>query len=305
MGVPVRIVVVGSTNTDMVAKAERLPRPGETVIGGSFVTVAGGKGANQAVAAARLGARVSFVGAVGDDALGAEAVAGLAAEGIDVSHVVMLPGHASGVALILVDAAGQNSIMVAPGANMALTPDHVDRAVDAVAAADVLVLQCETPLATVQRAAALARSHGVRVILNPAPAQSVPVALLQSVDLLTPNESEADALLGEPGAAEADPERAAAALADLAGCPVIVTLGVQGAVACRGSDITRIAPRRVDAVDATAAGDCFTGALAVGLAEGLSLLDAAAQATLAASISVTRLGAQRSLPTRAELSVST
>jgi ribokinase len=141
----------------------------------------------------------------------------------------------------------------------------------------------------------------VRVILNPAPAQSVPAALLQSVDLLTPNENEADALLGEPGAAESDPGRAAAMLAALAGCRVIITLGVLGAVACQGSDIARIAPRRVDAVDATAAGDCFTGALAVGLAEGLSLLDAAAQATLAASISVTRLGAQCSLPTRAEV----
>jgi ribokinase len=305
MGVPVRIVVVGSTNTDMVAKAERLPGPGETVIGGAFVTVAGGKGANQAVAAARLGAQVTFVGAVGDDALGVQAVAGLAAEGIDVSRVVALPGQASGVALILVDAEGQNSIMVAPGANMALTPVHVDQAADAIAAADVLVLQCETPPATVQHAAELARKQGVRVILNPAPAQAVPVELLRSVDLLTPNESEADALLGDPGAADANPERAAEALATLAGCPVIITLGVQGAVACQGSDIARIAPRRVEAVDATAAGDCFTGALAVGLAEGLSLLDAAAQATLAASISVTRLGAQRSLPTRAELDACT
>jgi ribokinase len=297
----VRIAVVGSTNTDMVAKAERLPRPGETVIGSSFVTVAGGKGANQAVAAARLGAEVTFIGAVGDDAMGAEAVAGLAAEGIDVTHVVTLPGQASGVALILVDNRGQNSIMVAPGANMALMPKHIDRAGAAIAAADVVVLQCETPLATVQHAAALARMHGVRVILNPAPAQSVPAALLQSVDLLTPNENEADALLGKPGAAESDPGRAAAMLAALAGCRVIITLGVLGAVACQGSDIARIAPRRVDAVDATAAGDCFTGALAVGLAEGLSLLDAAAQATLAASISVTRLGAQCSLPTRAEV----
>ncbi|MBP6964775.1 MAG: ribokinase [Armatimonadetes bacterium] len=296
-----RIVVVGSSNTDMVVKTERLPAPGETVTGGTFARVPGGKGANQAVAAARLGAGVVFVGKVGMDLNGDEAVRGLEREGIAAGFVARDPKAASGVALIFVDRSGENMIAVAPGANASLSPEDVERAAGEIAGADALVVQLEVPIEAVERAVRIAREAGVRVILNPAPARPVPAELLSEVDVLTPNESEARMLLGL-GADEAADDPALLGRLLTAGCgAVILTMGARGALMVTADDATRIAPHAVDAVDATAAGDAFTGALAVGLSEGMTLGAAADFAGAAAALSVTRLGAQGSLAGRAEV----
>ncbi len=292
-----RIVVVGSTNTDMVVKAPRLPGPGETVLGGEFAVVAGGKGANQAVAAARLGAEVAFIGCVGLDDLGERTLAALAAEGIDIRGVRRDPHAASGVALIMVDDRGENQIAVAPGANARLTAADVEAAAAILAEADSLVVQLEVPLPAVARAMELARRHGRRVLLNPAPARPVPAAILAGADVITPNESEAAALLGEyPG-----PEAAAAALLKSGTGCAIVTLGGDGIVVACPGETYRVPAQRVVPVDTTAAGDAFSGALAVSLAERMPLRQAVEFSVAAAAISVTRSGAQPSLPRRNEV----
>lgn len=294
-----RVVVVGSSNTDMVVETPRLPGRGETVLGGAFASLAGGKGANQAVAAARLGADVAFVGCVGGDALGEAALAGLRREGIDTRFVRCDSGAASGVALIVVDAAGENQIAVAPGANERLTPDDAEAAATAIQAADVLLAQLEIPLRAVERAVAIARAAGKRVVLNPAPSRALPGALLQQVDVLTPNESETLALLD--GQALATPEECAAALLARGPRAVIVTLGRRGVLVATPQETRCVPALSVQAVDSTAAGDAFSGALAVGLARGEDLLSAVAFGVAAAAISVTRRGAQPSLPRRAEV----
>jgi ribokinase len=297
---PPRLVVVGSSNIDMVVPVPRIPLPGETVLGGDFQMVPGGKGANQAVAAARLGASVTLVARLGADVFAEGSLANFTAAGIDTTHVRRDPAAASGVALIFVGPGGENSIAVAPGANARLSPEDVDAAEPAIAAADLLLVQLEVPLPTVERAVALAKRHGRRVLLNPAPAQAVPDDLLARVDLLTPNEHEAGVLLGDPSAA-GEPAAAASALLRRGPGAVILTLGARGALLATPEGQTAVPARPVSAVDTTAAGDTFSAALAVAWAEGRPLAAAAAFAATAAALAVTRRGAQSSLPTRAEV----
>lgn len=297
-----RIVVVGSSNTDMVVRTARIPAPGETVLGGEFVMTGGGKGANQAVAAARLGADVMLVARVGADLFGERARAEIAAAGVCVDYLLVDPDAPSGVALIFVEESGQNSIVVAPGANGRVSPADVDGARPAFESADVVVLQFEVPVETVARAIALGKNLGKTVVLNPAPAPDLPTDFLRGVDVLTPNEHEAAHLLGRDLTAEFDAVEAAQALLILGSRAVVLTRGANGAVVATPDNVAEIPGRLVDAVDATAAGDCFTGALAVGLAEGNDLVNAARFANAAAALSVTRIGAQASLPTREEVS---
>jgi ribokinase len=296
-----RILVVGSSNTDMIIRLERIPRPGETVLGGEFLTAAGGKGANQAVAAARAGATVTFVARVGRDDLGDRALAGLRRDRIGVNRVVRDPAAPSGVALIFVGRDGANSIAVAAGANGQLTAGDVERAESVFASASVLLLQLEIPLAAVEAAVALAARTGVSVILNPAPAQRLPRKLLRQVDILTPNETEAEGLTGIRVHDDASASRAVKALRQQGVGVVILTLGARGACVASGDTTMIVRGFRVKAVDTVAAGDVFNGALAVALAEGQPLPDAVRFAHAAAAISVTRPGAQPSAPTRAEI----
>jgi ribokinase len=290
-----KIVVVGSSNTDMVVRVAHLPAPGETVLGGAFVMAAGGKGANQAVAAARLGAQVTLVARVGEDVFGERALAGFEREGISTQHIIADPEAASGVALITVDSEGENSIAVAPGANARLSPEDVQRARAAILDADVLLLQLEVPLKTAQAAAELARQAGVRVILNPAPAPESPLppALLACVDVLTPNEKEAAALAGVPESLE----RAARRLLEMGVETVVVTLGARGALIVTPESQQTVPGFPVEALDTTAAGDAFTGGLAVALAGGQPLNKAVRFANACGALAATRLGAQPSLPT--------
>ena len=290
------VTVVGSLNMDLVTRSPRIPRPGETLIGSDFRTVPGGKGANQAVAAARLGARTSMVGRVGCDAFAEELLANLATAGVDHRFVLQDSEAATGVALIVVDDAGQNSIVVASGANMRLSPADVGAAEAVISAADVLLLQLESPLETVTRAAEMARAHGATVILNPAPACPLPAQLLALVDVLAPNESETALLTGLPVGDQAEVEEAAVALLDLGVGNVILTLGERGALlAWRGR--TEFFPAfDVSPVDTTGAGDAFMAGVAVALAEGKALAEAVRWGNAAGALATTKLGAQSSLP---------
>jgi ribokinase len=295
------VLVIGSSNTDLIIKAARIPKPGETILGGEFARAAGGKGANQAVAAARAGGAVTFIARVGRDANGEAALAGFTADGINVKHVIRDPTHPSGVALILVDRKGENSIAVASGANDKLSPADVREANAAFRRARVVLLQLETPLKTVMASAALAAAAGVPMVLNPAPAQPLPLQLLKRVYVLTPNESEAELLTGVVVSNQATAARAAEKLLARGVQIVIITLGARGAFVA-GKGVQQMIPGfKVDAVDATGAGDVFNGALVVALAEGRSLPEAARFASAAAAISVTRFGAQPSAPTRREI----
>jgi ribokinase len=297
MARPPSIVVVGSSNTDLVINAQRLPGPGETVAGGPLLRFGGGKGANQAVAAARAGTRVIFIGARGDDDFGATAAAALKREGIDIAHFCIHRGAGSGVALIIVGGATrENQITIARSANDLLRPADIDRAASAIARAGVVVAQLEIPLPAVARAAALAQKHCVPFLLNPAPVRQIPASLLRRVSILLPNEHEAALLSGQR-----DPARAARELL-AAGCgALVITLGAKGALIANGREMHLVPAPRVRPVDTVGAGDCFTGWLAAGIAGGLSLADAAARAVIAASLSVTRRGAQPSMPRRSEV----
>ncbi|WP_104013073.1 ribokinase [Burkholderia anthinoferrum] len=296
-----RIAVVGSVNIDLVTRAPRLPVPGETLLGTTFETVHGGKGANQAVAAARLGASVAMIGCVGDDAFGARLHAALAAERIDVTHLHRIAGTATGVATITVDDGGANSIVVVPGANACVDADRIDAACDAIAGAALLVCQLEVPVATVARAIACASAHHTPVLLNPAPAQPLFDALLARVDYLVVNETEAESLTGIAVGDDASAARAADALRAKGVGNVLVTLGARG-VCWRGSAGSgRHRALAVAAVDTTAAGDTFVGGFAVARAGGASIDDAIGFGQRAAAISVTRRGAQTSIPTRDEV----
>ncbi|MGD9049984.1 MAG: ribokinase [Anaerolineae bacterium] len=297
----VSIVVVGSLNMDLVIRSPRIPQPGETIIGGEFHTVPGGKGANQAVAAARLGARVSMVGRVGKDAFGGTLLENLAADGIDHDLVVQDGQAATGVALIVVDDNGENSIVVASGANMHLTLADVEAAEAVIAAADVLILQLEVPLECVIRSAELARAHRVKVVLNPAPARPVPARLLSMVDVLVPNESEAALLAGLPVGTPSEAMKAARELLGSGVGTVILTLGERGALPAQGREMQVVPAFDVKAVDTTAAGDAFMAGLAVALAEGKGLEEAVRQGNAAGGLAATKLGAQPSLPTRQAL----
>jgi ribokinase len=296
-----KIVVVGSANTDFVIHLPRLPAKGETTLGDQFQVVRGGKGANQAVAAARLGGDVTFVARLGDDSFGREAFSAYQEEGIHTGCIVLDKKAPSGVALIMVSQEGENLIAVAPGANGRLSPQDVLAAESAIAEADCLLLQLEIPLESVRTAAELAHSHHVRVILNPAPAQQLSIDMLELVDMLTPNEREAAFLagIGELGSESPDFLPILSSRIQVPG--LIVTLGAKGACVLSQGQEVHIPAVPVTPVDTTAAGDAFNGALAVALARGESLFQAVAWANVAGAISTTRAGAQPSLPTAAEL----
>lgn len=301
------IVVIGSINMDLVLRVPRMPLPGETLTGGAFRTIPGGKGANQAVACARLsgkvaagGQQVAMIGCVGDDAFGATLRAALVGDGIIDSHITTLPGVASGIASILVDDNGQNSIVIAGGANDLLSPAHIDAAKELIEQADIVVLQLETPMDTVVHAIKLARSLGKTVVLNPAPAASLPQGVLELVDYLIPNEIEA-AMLAGVSPDGADVQALAAALQKLGSDNVIITLGSKGVhAALYGGDFTFPA-EVVQAVDTTAAGDTFIGGFVAGLASGMDEAEAISQGQRAAAWSVTKPGAQTSIPHLHEL----
>lgn len=289
------IVVVGSLNMDLVVRAPRHPEPGETLLGGPFQTFPGGKGANQAVAAARLGAPVRIIGRVGPDAFGETLLATARRDGVDTTHVRRDETAATGVALITVADSGQNTIVVAPGANGQVTPADVDAAAEAFAGAAVLLVQLECPLPAVIRAAQLARDRQALVVLNPAPARPLPEALLKLTDLLAPNESELAALAGG-----ADVAAGAAQLRAAGVRTVIVTRGERGVYYESADARGELPAHPVPVVDTTAAGDAFLGGLAVALAEGRPLAEAVAWGNAAGALAVTRPGAQPSLPTARE-----
>jgi ribokinase len=299
-----KIVVSGSLNMDVVAVTPRIPVAGETILGSQFFTTPGGKGANQAYAAAKLGGDAAMLGRVGEDAFGAQMRKNLADAGCRIDAVRALPG-ASGVALIYVSETGENSIVVVPGANQLLTAADIANEHDLFDGCAALLLQLETPLDTVIAAAQRGREWGAHVILDPAPAPSSPLPheLLEAVDILTPNETEAAILAGFPPRPLNPGEAAAIALKLQAMGPrtIIVKLGAQGCLLWHGAASTVIAAPEVTAVDTTAAGDVFNGALAVALSEGLALKQACGFAVHASALSVTRLGAQSSVPTRAEV----
>jgi ribokinase len=295
------ILVVGSSNTDMVAKADRLPAPGETVLGGAFLMAAGGKGANQAVAAARLGADVVFVAKVGDDIFGKQAVESFNREGIDTSCMVTDAANPSGVALITVDAHGENCIVVASGANANLVRVDLFAAEEKIKNASLVLMQLEIPLETVEYVAQLASGYGVPVILNPAPACALPEELMRKVAILTPNQKEAEMLSGVAIIDKASAERAAEALAARSVNTVIITLGAEGALLFDAGKFEWVPAPVVPAVDTTAAGDVFCGALAVALSESRLVKDAVVFACAAAALSVTKMGAQTSAPFRGEV----
>jgi len=296
------IVVVGSLNMDFVAQVERSPLPGETVHGTGFRTVPGGKGANQACAAGRLGGRVRMVGRVGHDVFGTQLRDSLAAAGVDVHAIRTADTEPTGVALIFVDARGQNQIVIASGANGCLTRQDVEQALADVTGG-FLLLQLETPLDTVAAAAARAKQRAMTVILDPAPARELSGPLLQTVDILTPNETEALVLLGrrETSVSLADAPEIARAIRSLGVGTAILTLGVHGAFLSTATIERHFAAPHATVVDTTAAGDTFNGALAVALAEERSIDEAIAFANRAAALSVTRFGAQASIPSRAEV----
>lgn len=291
------LVVLGSSNTDLVIECARVPRPGETLLGGKFTQQAGGKGANQAVAAARAGARVAFIGRHGADDFGRTAKAGLRREGIDVSHFRATSEAPSGVALIILGGKSrENLIAVARSANDAVSAEDVRAAARKIIRADALLAQCEVPLEALEAAAAMARGHHLRFILNPAPARRLPARLLRSVDTLTPNQSEACTLTGER-----DPSRAARILLKRGCRQVVVTLGTKGVLLADASGQRRIAAPIVQPVDTVGAGDCFTAWLAVGLAAGCDLDTAARRAVAASALAVTRSGAQAAMPSWREV----
>jgi ribokinase len=286
---------------DLVTRASRLPRGGETLIGESFATVSGGKGANQAVAAARLGAQVSMVGCVGNDAYGEALREALLAEQIDCQAVSTVE-DSSGVALIVVDDNSQNAIVIVAGANGALTPEVIDRFDAVLQAADVIICQLEVPDATVGHALKRGRELGKTVILNPAPAsRPLPADWYAAIDYLIPNESEASALSGLPVDSLSTAETAAAGLIAMGAGKVIITLGSQGSLFADGQRFEHFPAAKVKAVDTTAAGDTFVGGFAAALAAGKSEADAIRFGQVAAALSVTRAGAQPSIPTLSDV----
>lgn len=297
------IVVIGSSNTDMVVKTTHLPAGGETVLGGDFFMNAGGKGANQAVAAARYGKRVVFVAKTGDDLFGRQVRESMKQDGIVTDYVFVDKEHPSGVALITIDSKAENCIVVAGGANMYLSKDDIDIAADEIRSAGIVLMQLETPIETVAYAAKMAAEAGVKVVLNPAPAPAEPLSeeLLKNLYLITPNRSEASRITGIDIKDMDSAQRAARAIYDMGTKNVIITLGSDGALIYDGNAITLIEAQKVEAVDTTAAGDTFNGVLVSALAEGYSLIDSAREASVAAAISVTRMGAQPAAPTREEV----
>lgn len=301
------IVIIGSINMDLVLRVPRMPLPGETISGGQFRTIPGGKGANQAVACARLSkdeVKVAMIACLGDDAFGEQLRAALRHDGVDDSHISTIAGTASGIASILVDHSGQNSIVLAAGANAELSPAHIDAARALIEQASIVVLQLESPLATVVHAIRLAHELGKTVVLNPAPAQALPTALLAQIDYLVPNEIEAAMLAGVAATGIDSDEAIAAIIATLranGSSKVLVTLGEKGVYAALSSGATHFDAQAVKAVDTTAAGDTFIGGFVAALAGGASEADAISFGQRAAALSVAREGAQTSIPYRHEL----
>ncbi len=295
------ILVVGSANMDMVVKTRRFPDPGETVFGGEFGMFPGGKGANQAVCCAKLGGKVTFLGKMGTDVLGEKLARSMRKDGVRLGHLKIDPKESTGIALITVDGRGQNEIVVVSGSNMNLLPADIDRENSVFREIGVVLLQLEIPLPTVMRAVRLAQERGVTVILNPAPARRLPAALLRMVDYLTPNETELEQLSGMKCSGNGDIHRAASTLLRAGVRNVLVTLGAKGCllVNCEGPKF--FPSHRVKPVDTTAAGDAFNGALAFSLAAGKGLEEAIPFANAVAAFSVTRMGAQCSMPTRREI----
>jgi len=294
-----RLCVVGSSNTDMVVHCDRLPSPGETVLGGDVMVAGGGKGANQAVALARLGARVALVARVGSDIFGDQAMVNLSRESVETRYVTRDKGHPSGVALITVDGRGENIITVAPGANGALSPADVEAAEEAIASSAALLVQMEIPAETVEAAVDAARDLGVRVVLNPAPARPLSDDLLGKVEVLVPNETELRLAAGV--GEDVTVEKTARSLIERGCGAVVVTLGGQGGLVVTAEASARVPAFKVKAVDAVGAGDAFVAALAYGICSGRDLEGAAAFACAAAALATTRRGAQPSLPSLGEV----
>lgn len=295
------ILVIGSSNTDMVIRSERIPAPGETILGGEFLMNPGGKGANQAVAAARLDGKVIFITKVGSDIFGQEALNHYKKEGIDLRFAYTDPSCPSGTALIMVDAKGENCIAVAPGANAKLSPADLDRAEDAFVQSGLVLMQMETPIQTIQQACKMAKAHDLRIVLNPAPAAKIPADVLKSLYLITPNQTEAELLTGIKVDDLSSASLAAQALQKMGVETVLITMGSKGAFVKTSQAEDFIPAEKVKAVDTTAAGDTFNGALCVALSEGKDLITATRFANKAAAISVTRMGAQASAPFRKEI----
>lgn len=293
--------MIGSSNVDMVVRTSHLPAPGETILGGEFFMNQGGKGANQAVAIKRLGGNLIFMAKLGNDVLGRQSVGYFKKEGIDTRYIALDEDSASGVALIGVDDHAENSIVVASGANMLLNEQDVDKMLEEMCEGDILLMQLEIPLQTVEYAARKAFGKGVKVVLNPAPARSLPKELFRHLYMVTPNRIEAEMLTGIKIANDADVEKVAEEICAMGVKNVIITLGSKGCLIREEGVSYRIDAFKVEPVDTTAAGDTFNGALCVGLSEGMDLKQAAVMASKASSIAVTRMGAQSSIPYREEL----
>ena len=297
---PKTILVIGSSNTDMTAKTAELPRPGETVLGGVFTMGAGGKGANQAVATQRLGGKVKFICKVGKDMFGDNSIAQYEKEGLDTSGILRsnLP---SGVALIYVDSHAENCIVVASGANGDLTEDDIEKSRKDLESCDILLLQLESPIPSVLKAAKIAHQAGKTVVLNPAPACPLPEELFRNIDLFIPNETELSTFSGMPVTSQEEAQAAAKAMQAKGVGKLIVTMGSKGALICEGGPSVFVPAHKVKAVDTTAAGDTFCGALCVAISEGKSLKEAAEFACAASALTVQKMGAQNSIPYRKDL----
>lgn len=297
------IIVVGSSNTDMVINADHLPVPGETIMGGSFMMNFGGKGANQAVAAARLNGNVHFIAKIGKDLFGKRSIEQYEDEGIHVEQIYSDPVLPSGVALIIVDANGENSIVVASGANSSLSPEDIKKAHSVIEKGDIMLIQLEIPIETVEYAAHLAKEKGIKVILNPAPARALSDRLLKNLYMIIPNETEAEILSGVKVTDWESAQKAADIIHAKGANIVVITLGSKGALIKEEGQYHKVPVPKVKAIDTTAAGDTFCGAVCVALTENMSVLDAVKFANKCASITVTRMGAQSSLPYRREIDV--
>jgi ribokinase len=296
-----KIVVIGSSNTDMVIKADRLPVPGETIIGHQFMMNPGGKGANQAVAVARMGGKVSFITKTGNDLFGRQSIELYKSEDIGTEHVFSDSDHPSGVALISVDANGENCILVAPGANAYLTVKDIEKSREEIEKADILLMQLEIPMETVEYAAEIAALNQVKVVLNPAPAQALPNELLKRLYVITPNKNEAEILSGVRVTDWKSARNAADRISKKGVKIVVITLGSLGALIKDGNQYYEVVAESVEAMDTTAAGDTFCGTLCVGLSEGKDIVEAVKLACKASAITVTRMGAQAAIPYRSEI----
>jgi ribokinase len=295
------IVVIGSSNTDMIIKLKQIPKPGETVIGGKFSTASGGKGANQAVAAVRAGGKVVFIGKIGKDMFGERIINGFKSYGLKTNNIIKDENEPSGVALIFVDDKGENSIAVASGANAFLSPENINDKADIISKAETLLLQLETPIETVETAVRIAAENKIKVILNPAPARKLSKALLKNISIITPNETEAELLTGISIKNQSDVENAAIKLKEFGVETVIITLGSKGSFVLSKTFTSIVPAFPVKAVDTTAAGDVFNGALVVALSEKKELEEAVVFASAAAALAVTKLGAQTSAPSIEEI----